>query len=302
MTTQQFWKGLGMALISVIVAYLSATPIDLPLMVVTAVCTILAYFGKNLILWLRSDSPPSSLSFINVISGVLLALATAFTESIGTYLISGHVLWPIVLKITAYTTGTYLLSTFFAPPYTTEKKVFFANKGYKAKYLSKAAMIAVLLSLSLGANAQGPFTGFFKPAAANPDIYQMVRVSKAMKTGTLTADFDQPIINRKWLIRPTVGVVAKAFTYNKDLKELESSTLNKVGFGMGYQSYEEINGQAYNTFGVNALLLFDSDFDMSKLNFTAALTAHALKLVDVGIARDFGLKQWLLLTGITYSF
>ena len=40
---------------------------------------------------------------------------------------------------------------------------------------------------------------------------------------------------------------------------------------------------------------------MSKLNFTAALTAHALKLVDVGIARDFGLNR-LLLTGITYSF
>lgn len=302
MTTQQFWKGLGMALISVIVAYLSATPIDLPLMVVTAVCTILAYFGKNLIPWLHSDSPPSSLSYINVISGVLLALATAFTESIGTYLLSGQVLWPVVLKITVYTTGTYLLSTFFAPPYTTEKKAFFANKSYKAMYRSKIAMIAILLSLSFGVSAQGPFTGFFKPASANPDVYQMVQVSKAMKSGTLTADFDQPIINETWLIRPTVGVVAKAFTYNNETKELESSTLNKVGFGMGYQKYEEINGQAYNSFGANILLLFDSDFDMSKLNFTAAATIHALKLVDVGIARDFGMKQWLLLTGITYSF
>ena len=184
------------------------------------------------------------------------------------------------------------------------KKAKFMNENQikMAKGLKVLVIVVMLAGFSASTYAQGPFTGFFKPASANPDVYQMVQVSKAMKSGNLTADFDQPIINSKWLIRPTVGAVAKAFTYNKETKELESSTFNKVGFGVGYQKYEEINGQAYNSFGANILLLFDSDFDMSKLNFTAAATIHALKLVDVGIARDFGMKQWLLLTGITYSF
>lgn len=153
-TTQQFWKGLGMALISVIIAYISVTPINIPLLAVTAVCTILSYFGKNLVPWLHSDSPPSSLSLINVLSGVLLALATAFTESIGTYLIEGKILWVVVLKVTVYTTGTYLLSTFFAPPYSIEKKRLFASKGYINKYMKGAAVIVLLLCLSTGVSAQ----------------------------------------------------------------------------------------------------------------------------------------------------
>jgi hypothetical protein len=185
---------------------------------------------------------------------------------------------------------------------TVKAKFMNENQIKMAKGLKVLVIGVMLAGFSASTYAQGPFTGFFKPASANPDVYQMVQVSKAMKSGNLTADFDQPIINSKWLIRPTVGAVAKAFTYNKETKELESSTFNKVGFGVGYQKYEEINGQAYNSFGANILLLFDSDFDMSKLNFTAAATIHALKLVDVGIARDFGMKQWLLLTGITYSF
>lgn len=153
-TTQQFWKGLGMALISVIIAYISVTPINIPLLAVTAVCTILSYFGKNLVPWLHSDSPPSSLSIINVLSGVLLALATAFTESVGTYLIEGKILWAVVLKVTVYTTGTYLLSTFFAPPYSIEKKRLFASKNYINKYMKGTAVIALLLGLSAGVSAQ----------------------------------------------------------------------------------------------------------------------------------------------------
>lgn len=181
------------------------------------------------------------------------------------------------------------------------KGKFMSETQFKAVRGIKVLLILLFL-VPLTASAQGPWQGFFKPAKANPAVNRMVQTSINVRTGNITADSDAPIVTNTWLIRPTVGIVAKAFTYNKDLKELQSSTLNKIGFGMGYQRYEEINGEAYNSFGVNALLLFDSDFNMSDLNFTTALTVHALKIVDVGIARDFGNKQWLLLSGITYSF
>lgn len=182
------------------------------------------------------------------------------------------------------------------------KGKFMNETQFKAIRGLKVFLILLFLIPLTASAQQGPFKGFFKPAKANPAVSHMVQTSTNFKTGNITADNDQPIIENTWLIRPTVGIVAKAFTYNKDMKELQSSTFNKIGFGMGYQRYEEINGEAYNSLGVNALLLFDSDFSMSDLNFTTALTIHALKIVDVGIARDFGQKQWLLLSGITYSF
>lgn len=126
MTVQQFFKGLFMALIAVVVAAFSTQPIDYLLLAITAVCAILTYSGKNLIAVLHSDSPPGVLSLINLVSGVLVALGAGILESIGLYLIGGVILWPIVLKVVLATTFTYLGGTFFAPKHKdiSNKKLF----------------------------------------------------------------------------------------------------------------------------------------------------------------------------------
>lgn len=164
------------------------------------------------------------------------------------------------------------------------------NKGFKV------IAIGVLISaFAFTASAQSPAGGFLKPSKANPLVKEMVKTSESdlLKAGEPTG---------VWLLRPAVGVVATQFTYNKDLKQLESAAFTKVGLGIGYQKFTEVNGEAYNSFGVNALLFFGASQDLSKLDFTTALTVHTLKLVDIGIAYDFGLKQPMLLTGVTYSF
>jgi len=296
MTTQQFWKGLGMALVSVIVAYVNVTPVDLPLMAVTAVCTILAYFGKNLIPWLRSDSPPSSLSFINVVSGILLALATAFTESVGTYLLEGKILWPIVLKITVYTTGTYLLSTFFAPPYTAEKKRFFANKKYRARYWRGAALIAIMFSLSLGASAQGVFRGFFKPV--NKDIFS---TPVGANTTNITADKGMKITAPSaWLVRPIVNISAMQFLFEKPVLV---NAFGSMGTGISYAHFCEHNGEPYMDYSFNFLILFGTQItEITPVNLSLAASASTLQYINVGAGYSFDAKRFFILTGISYNF
>ena len=125
MTTQQFFKGLFLTLMSIIVVAFSQTPIDYLLLAITAVCTILTYSGKNLIAVLHSDSPAGALSLINLVSGVLVAVGTGALESVGLLIINGVILWSVVWKVVLATLFTYLGSTFFAPPYNPEKKRIF---------------------------------------------------------------------------------------------------------------------------------------------------------------------------------
>lgn len=126
MTTQQFLKGLISALVAVVVAYLSQTPIDYLLMAIAGVSAILVYSGKNLIALLHSDSVPGVLSWINVVSVLLILLGNAVIDSVATYYISGVIQWVVVGKLTASVVLTYVVSTWFAPPHnsTTNKKLF----------------------------------------------------------------------------------------------------------------------------------------------------------------------------------
>lgn len=127
--TQQFFKGLGMALVAVMVAAFSETPIDWLLLGVTAVSAILVYFGKNLIMLWPSDSPPGALSLFNLLSGLFVAVGTGVLQSVGTYLIEGAILWPVVWKVVVSVTFTYLGTTFFAPQNSRSKVRGFV-KGY----------------------------------------------------------------------------------------------------------------------------------------------------------------------------
>ena len=78
--TNQFFKGLLMAVMTVVVAAFATQPVDYLLLAVTAVSTILVYTGKNLITLLHSESPAGSLSLINLVSGLLVAVGTGIVE------------------------------------------------------------------------------------------------------------------------------------------------------------------------------------------------------------------------------
>jgi hypothetical protein len=125
MTTQQFLKGLLMALVAIFVTAWTTPPIEWVLVGISAVTAILTYFGKNLIPWLHSDSVPGQLSLINLGSGVLVALGTGLLNLAGQYFIEGVILWPVVLKLVVSITFTYLGATLFSGPYTTKKVALF---------------------------------------------------------------------------------------------------------------------------------------------------------------------------------
>lgn len=126
MTTQQFLKGLMMALVAVVVTFFSQSPIDYVMMAIAAVSAVLVYAGKNLIAVLHSDSPAGSLSLINIISALLILVGNGVLNGVALYLINGVILWGILLRMLIGVVLTYVVSTWFSPPYTdqTNKKLF----------------------------------------------------------------------------------------------------------------------------------------------------------------------------------
>src|SRR4030043_89447 len=97
-TTQQFLKGLMMALVAIFITAWTTPPIDWILVGISAVTAILTYGGKNLIPWLHSDSAPGQFSLINIASGVCIALGAGLLDGLGQYVVAGVILWPVLWK------------------------------------------------------------------------------------------------------------------------------------------------------------------------------------------------------------
>lgn len=198
MNTQQFFKGLFMLLVTAVVTAFGQQPINYPLLGVTAVSIILTYSGKNLIAVLHSDSPAGSLSWINLASGLLVALGAGILESVGLYLVEGAILWDIVWKVVLASAFTYLGTTFFAPQHSVAKVRGFISPA-TSRSLRKASMMLVLLfAIGIVASAQDPwigFKGFFRSTEpANLERYVgTVEVSpgvKALTSGAWQARFN----------------------------------------------------------------------------------------------------------------
>lgn len=123
MTTQQFFKGLLMALVALFVS-MWATTINWVLLGINTVSTILIYFGKNLIPWLHSDSTVGQMSLINIASGICVALGTGLVDGLAQYFITGAIVWGSLGKLVLSITFTYLGSTIFQGPYNIKTLTF----------------------------------------------------------------------------------------------------------------------------------------------------------------------------------
>ena len=119
--TNQFWKGLLMAVVSVLVAAFSTTPLVLSVVIVTLIGTILVYFGTNTIIPLRPISIPTTLSGRDVIHALLILVGNAIIDSVAMIVIEGRINLLVLGKIVLSITFTYLGTTLFAGPYSTRK-------------------------------------------------------------------------------------------------------------------------------------------------------------------------------------
>lgn len=111
-----------MALVAVALSYFTQNPIDYLMMAIAGASAVLVYAGKNLIAVLHSDSPAGSLSLVNIISALLIAIGTGIIDGAAMYYINGVIVWSILLKLAGGIVLTYVTATWFAPPYTTTKQ------------------------------------------------------------------------------------------------------------------------------------------------------------------------------------
>jgi len=118
MTVQQFWKGLALLIVSVLVTILTQTPVDVAVLFVTGVSSILGYVGKNLIFVSVSTSP-----WVKIVSGLMIALATGLIEYGGLIAVNAVIVWPVLLKVVGSIFLTYIVTTFLAPPAVESKQV-----------------------------------------------------------------------------------------------------------------------------------------------------------------------------------
>jgi hypothetical protein len=156
----------------------------------------------------------------------------------------------------------------------------------------KAMLLLMFIGLSFAVNAQdtGKFKGFFRPVEPS-DI----------ATAGLKSD------NSAWKFRPTASLVATSYVLNYDefgeFRGFDSKPLSGAGLGLSYAHYILSEGEPYNNYSVNALLLLSTD---DKADVSLAGTLSAFQFVNVGVGYKMvsgNFKQNLFfLTGVSVVF
>ena len=164
------------------------------------------------------------------------------------------------------------------------------KSGIKQQLMSvfKVFVLGLFLSgIGLTASAQ-KWDGFFKP------------VDKQMFS--FKADEGQAA-SSQWLFRPKATISAMKITQDKLTKEVITSSFTSGGVGIGYEHFTPVNGEPYNNFGVEAILLIDAiPTETTKTGISAVIAVSALKILSAGPGYDFANKQFFALVGITLDF
>ena len=155
------------------------------------------------------------------------------------------------------------------------------------KLILSLALICVML---LSVDAQR-WDGFFRPVTLDKVV-----ALDGDKAGTST-----------WLFRPTATITATVFSLGYDengvFDGVNASYLAKTGVGISYAHYIDNEGEAFNNYSFNGMLLLPTD---GTTNAAIAVTASAFK-VNAGIGLNFiqgtTFKEDLFfLTGVQFTF
>ena len=106
-----------------------------------------------------------------------------------------------------------------------------------------------------------------------------------------------------WLVRPTVQITAIQMSWDKERKGFDVSSLQSAGPGISYAHYISVDGQPYNNFSLNGLLLFGLDPGATtQASLSGALTISVFELLNAGVGYNFALHKPFILTGVTLRF
>lgn len=128
--TQQFFKGLFIAVMTALSSALTTGQDMLATMTIALISSALVYTGKNLLMIWPSNSPAGSISGVNILSGIVLAIGTGLTDALGQIIVDHKVVWLIAGKIALASMFTYLGATFFASEHNeTKLKLYHSLKN-----------------------------------------------------------------------------------------------------------------------------------------------------------------------------
>jgi hypothetical protein len=161
--------------------------------------------------------------------------------------------------------------------------------------MKRLLMLLILVVCSLNVFSQS-FQGFFKPVPK--DLFKNDKYNSTY--------FKNVVDSTKkgvWLFRFDAEVTAVQLVYNKTLKSWISSPLSSAGPGIGYKHYTEVDGEPYNDFGVNALVLLGYNWNrLSEASVSTVCTVNFLEYVNIGGGYDWVNKAPLVLLGATIKF
>jgi hypothetical protein len=157
--------------------------------------------------------------------------------------------------------------------------------------MKRLVVFLSFLAICAYIHSQEAWKGFFQPMSAQ-------RFDRMVATRG-----DRSIYPKLWVFRPAVSITAMKLIYDKELKQLSSTSFTSLGIGAGYQHYINVDGLPYNNFGFNLLMLYTAiPTETTKSGISLAGTVSALKFIDLGVGYDFDVKQAFGLMGIKYNF
>lgn len=157
--------------------------------------------------------------------------------------------------------------------------------------MKKFIIVLALVVLTVGVSAQSPFRGFLKPVTS--DLFS-------------TGD---KAVSSQFLLRPTVNVSSNLLKWDNTLKKVVNLSFARVGMGLSYAHYIEVDGVPYNNFSINGLLLLPTGTEITY--FSLGATFSALDIygfsISAGPLYDFNkghpfVENIGLMTGVQITF
>ena len=103
-----------------------------------------------------------------------------------------------------------------------------------------------------------------------------------------------------WLVRPAVTISAMSIIFGE---QTTVEPLSSIGTGISYSHFIEQNGEPYQNFSANFLILFGTELaEVSPLELSIAGTVSLWQYLNLGLGYNLMDKKVFLLTGVAINF
>jgi hypothetical protein len=159
--------------------------------------------------------------------------------------------------------------------------------------MKKLLIICFVILSGTGLNAQN----LFKPVG--PEIFKGEQQDNRSLGLYGLPQPAAPELPGKWLLRLNTGVMGVSYELTKGSQPVPFSA---IGFGAGYYYFKNVNGEPFNVWGVNALLLTNTNNAGLGAGVYGVYNTNAVGLLNLGAHYDFSVNKAFIDTGITFKF